>query len=91
MADYRFFTGNEPHGTIIVRVVASEEGPRAFIREVRDPTDSAEDSIEQSEEMPVEEALALARNKSANIEAAADIVVELSPEVEWDSGWGRIY
>lgn len=90
MSEFRAFTGAEPHGTIVVRLVESDSGPRAFISQVSDPTDGAEDSIEQSEEMPVEEALALARNKAANIDGGAEIVVDLGPEAQWDERWGRL-
>ncbi|GGA40865.1 hypothetical protein [Pelagibacterium lentulum] len=90
MPQYRSFTGKEPRGTIIVRVVASAKGPRAFIREVRDPADIAEDAIEQSEEMPVEEALALARNKSSNMKGPTDVVIELAPDTEWNESWGNL-
>lgn len=90
MSEFRAFTGNEPAGTIIVRLVSAETGPRAFIRRVSDPSDMGEDSIEQSEELPVEEALALARNKAANIEGGAEIVIDLGPQAEWDERWGRL-
>lgn len=90
MSDFRSFTGDEPMGTIVVRLVSSEDGPRAFIRQVSDPTDAAEESIEQSEELPVEEALALARNKAANIEGGAEIVIDFGPDTAWDERWGRL-
>lgn len=90
MADFRPYSGSEPAGTIIVKLVAHGEGPRAFIRSVIDPSDPAEDAIEQSEEMAVEEALALARNKAKNIDGGADIVVELGPDAQWDDRWGRL-
>ena len=50
MSHFRTFTGDEPAGTIIVRLVSGEDGPRAFIRQVSDPSDEAEESIEQSEQ-----------------------------------------
>lgn len=90
MSQFRSFTGREPAGTIVVRLVPGEDGPRAFIRQVDDPADSAEESIEQSEELPVEEALALARNKAANVEGGAEIVIDLGPEAAWDERWGRL-
>lgn len=88
MSRYRSFTGNEPEGTIVVRVVEGEAGPRAYIKAVAAPDDIAEDSIEQSEELPVDEALALARNKAANIEGGAEIVIDLGPKALWHSDWG---
>lgn len=90
MPDYRAYSGDEPAGTIVVRVVASPNGPRAFIRAVDAPFDEAEESIEQSEEVPVEEALALARNKQDNIDGGAEIVIELGPDAAWDGRWGRL-
>lgn len=90
MSQFRAYTGAEPSGTIVVRLVDGGEAPRAFIRQVSDPNDPAEDSIEQSEELPVEEALALARNKAANIEGGAEIVIDLGPEASWDERWGRL-
>lgn len=90
MADYHRFSGNEPAGTIVIRVVSSCDGPRAFIRAVSAPLDPAEDSIEQSEQMPVDEALALARNKAANIEGGTQVVIELAPDARWDADWGRL-
>lgn len=90
MPQYRAFAGDEPHGTIVVRLIKDGGMTRAFIRQVIDPGDIAEDSVEQSEELPVEEALALARNKAANIEGGADIVVDLAPETQWDEKWGRL-
>ncbi|SDG91584.1 hypothetical protein [Pelagibacterium luteolum] len=90
MSQFRAFTGSETQGTIVVRVLDSPEGPRAFIRQVSDPADVAEDTIEQSEEMPVEEALALARNKAANMDGGAEIVIDLGPDAKWDDHWGRL-
>lgn len=90
MSHFRTFTGDEPAGTVIVRLVSGEDGARAFIRQVSDPSDAAQESIEQSEQLAVEEALALAHNKAANIEGGAEIVIDLGPEAEWDERWGRL-
>lgn len=90
MTRFRSFKGNEPAGTIVVRLVDDGSEPRAFIRQVLDPSDPAEDSIEQSEELPVQEALALARNKAANIEGGAEIVIDLGPDTAWDERWGLL-
>ena len=90
MNAYKAYTGNEPAGTIIVRVVGSEQGPRAFIRAVEVPSDIADQSVEQSEVMGVQEALALATNKSANIEGGSRVVVEIAPDAEWDQRWGHL-
>lgn len=90
MQDYRSFEGTEPSGTIVIRLVASDNGTRAFIRQVSDPDDIAETAIEQSEELPVEEALALAHNKAANIDGGADVVIEIGPDTVWDEKWGRL-
>lgn len=90
MSDYRSFSGNEPSGTIVIRVVPSNDGPRAFIRSVEDAQDIAAESIEQSEQMKVEEALALARNKAANIAGGAEVVIELAPGANWDARWGHL-
>lgn len=90
MPDFRVFTGNEPAGTIVVRLVATPDGPRAFIRAVAAPSDVAEEAIEQSEQVAVQEALALARNKQSNIDGGAQIVVELGPDTAWDTRWGSL-
>lgn len=90
MHDYGRFGGAEPSGTIVVRLVSSPNGTRAFIRQVSDPNDIAEASVEQSEEMPVEEALILANNKAANIDGGAAVVVELGSDTIWDRKWGRL-
>ncbi|RUT34988.1 hypothetical protein EMQ25_03270 [Arsenicitalea aurantiaca] len=88
MADFIHLTGAASPGAIVVTVTASHDGPRAFIRKVEDPTDTAEESIMPSEQVPVEEALALARNKAAGMEGGAVVFVELAGDAEWDPRWG---
>lgn len=90
MQDYRAFSGSAASGTIVVKLVQSANGPRAFIRQVSDPSDDAEETIEQSEEMPVEEALALANNKAANIKGGADVVIDIGSDANWNEKWGRL-
>lgn len=90
MRSYRLGADEGDPGTIVVRVVASEAGPRAFIRSVRDPSDPAPESVEQSEELPVEEALALAENKRAALPGDARVIIELGPDAAWDPSWGEL-
>ncbi|MBW6425368.1 hypothetical protein KX729_28470 [Rhizobium sp. XQZ8] len=85
MLEYRrYYEGLPKQGDIVVKFYHSGDQIRGYVRKVADTAN--EDTIFPGEEMEPDAAFAIAKSHGRG----DDIWVELTEDVTWDEGWGRL-